>query len=393
MVKIKRYGAFMGIFLLSLMFYITSVYAFSVNIPLDIPSGNITNEYINNTYINQTLELNSTQFETGEPATIKTSWITSFINWVLGFGITNNIDATGYNITADYYFGDGSQLTGIASGLPENISINGSLSYAGGQSNPKNYMNFSRRLSDWNTLVFNNEGISQYYFAYYTGTITGWDIMNSQAKSMPNGLSCRNANTVGADCILALVGRTPATSSFYYNSVISNSATIKKMFIRNKFWSINSTLAVGAVQTGQISATLSSILTGGSFVGFYVTPNATGGGNWFIRCGGYKTAVDTGIPYQNNIWYNFLMEGNQKYGYNQLATNFNFYINGNFAGNCSNGFTSDMYYSFVGSWNENSFAGSTKGQDIIVWDKGYLEQNVFNYNDVWTNFNGGSSAP
>ena len=43
------------------------------------PSGNITNEYINNTYINQTLELNETQFETGEPATIKTSWLTSFI--------------------------------------------------------------------------------------------------------------------------------------------------------------------------------------------------------------------------------------------------------------------------------------------------------------------------
>lgn len=39
------------------------------------PSGNITNEYINNTYINQTLELNSTQFETGEPATIKESWL------------------------------------------------------------------------------------------------------------------------------------------------------------------------------------------------------------------------------------------------------------------------------------------------------------------------------
>ena len=43
------------------------------------PSGNITNEYINNTYINQTLELNSTQFETGEPVTIKTSWLTTFI--------------------------------------------------------------------------------------------------------------------------------------------------------------------------------------------------------------------------------------------------------------------------------------------------------------------------
>ena len=46
------------------------------------PSGNITNIYENNTYINQTLELNSTQFETGEPTTIKTSWLTSFIEGI-----------------------------------------------------------------------------------------------------------------------------------------------------------------------------------------------------------------------------------------------------------------------------------------------------------------------
>jgi hypothetical protein len=44
------------------------------------PSGNITNIYENNTYINQTVELNTTQFETGEPVTIKTSWLTSFID-------------------------------------------------------------------------------------------------------------------------------------------------------------------------------------------------------------------------------------------------------------------------------------------------------------------------
>ena len=45
-------------------------------------TGNITNIYENNTYINQTLELNSTQFESGEPATIKESWLTSFIEAV-----------------------------------------------------------------------------------------------------------------------------------------------------------------------------------------------------------------------------------------------------------------------------------------------------------------------
>lgn len=43
--------------------------------------SNIT--YINNTYINETLELNSTQFETGEPATIKTSWLETFVNSII----------------------------------------------------------------------------------------------------------------------------------------------------------------------------------------------------------------------------------------------------------------------------------------------------------------------
>lgn len=58
---------------------IVNATSFGYNYLDNNPSGNITNEYINNTYINQTLELNTTQFETGEPATIKTSWLTSFI--------------------------------------------------------------------------------------------------------------------------------------------------------------------------------------------------------------------------------------------------------------------------------------------------------------------------
>lgn len=68
------------------------------------PSGNITNEYINNTYINQTLELNSTQFETGEPATIKTSWLTSFIESIskwANYYTKTEIDARYSNNTGD----------------------------------------------------------------------------------------------------------------------------------------------------------------------------------------------------------------------------------------------------------------------------------------------------
>ncbi len=90
----------------------------SIDFTYPQPSGNITNEYINNTYINQTLELNSTQFETGEPATIKESWLTNFIEIIVesynyltetqadtlyckltGCTMNGNINLNNYNIT------------------------------------------------------------------------------------------------------------------------------------------------------------------------------------------------------------------------------------------------------------------------------------------------------
>lgn len=109
------------------------------------PSGtnNINNSYtnINNTYINQTVNatINSTQFDSNNPIHIKESWLTSFINNILNvFGLdyynkTSNINATGYNITATYFIGNGSLLTGISAGggsinntAVSNISILGS---------------------------------------------------------------------------------------------------------------------------------------------------------------------------------------------------------------------------------------------------------------------------
>jgi hypothetical protein len=76
----------------------------SIDFTYPQPSGNITNIYENNTYINQTLELNSTQFETGEPATIKTSWLTQIIEgvskWANYYTITE-IDNRYSNNTGD----------------------------------------------------------------------------------------------------------------------------------------------------------------------------------------------------------------------------------------------------------------------------------------------------
>ena len=80
------------------------------------PEGNIT--YENNTYINQTVNatVNTTQFDSANPIQIKTSWLTTFIEsiskWTNYWSKTENINATGYNITAtDFYSGTSKGLT------------------------------------------------------------------------------------------------------------------------------------------------------------------------------------------------------------------------------------------------------------------------------------------
>ena len=70
------------LFALILLTPLISANSFGYNYLDNKIQENITNEYINNTYINQTVELNTTQFEIGEPVTIKTSWLTSFIEAV-----------------------------------------------------------------------------------------------------------------------------------------------------------------------------------------------------------------------------------------------------------------------------------------------------------------------
>jgi hypothetical protein len=95
------------LFALILLTPLISANTFGYNYLDNKPTGNITNEYINNTYINQTLELNTTQFETGEPATIKLTWLTSFIEsiskWANYLLKGENIDMEAKNITNATY--------------------------------------------------------------------------------------------------------------------------------------------------------------------------------------------------------------------------------------------------------------------------------------------------
>ena len=108
------------------------------------PSGNITNEYINNTYINQTLELNSTQFETGEPATIKTSWLTSFIESISKW--------------ANYY--TKTEINDLISGISVSQPIRLNVQYP--------------------TISYGEI----YYLSKQNGTITKWDLRSSDSGSV-----------------------------------------------------------------------------------------------------------------------------------------------------------------------------------------------------------------
>ena len=58
-------------------------------------------EFGNITYINQTVNItaNSTQFDSLNPLTIKTSWLSSFINWLFGNGVNSNLNMQTNNIT------------------------------------------------------------------------------------------------------------------------------------------------------------------------------------------------------------------------------------------------------------------------------------------------------
>jgi hypothetical protein len=56
------------------------------------------------------VSVNSTQFDSSNPISIKVSWVETFVNalskWTNYWTKTENINQTGYNITADYFFGN-----------------------------------------------------------------------------------------------------------------------------------------------------------------------------------------------------------------------------------------------------------------------------------------------
>jgi len=113
------------IFVLSINFISSSLGYDNPNLPKlesttsTTTSQNITNNYYNSTFTNgTTYTFNDTQFSTtNNYVSILESWLTTFGNnmWcsLSGCSMTGNLETTG-NVTADYFIGDGSLLTGIS---------------------------------------------------------------------------------------------------------------------------------------------------------------------------------------------------------------------------------------------------------------------------------------
>jgi len=110
------------------------------------PEGNITNIFENNTYINQTVELNTTQFETGEPVTIKLSWLDSFINNLINL-FWNTESSKYYNTT---------QVDDLISNVSVEVNSTGLIKDWNESGYIKNW-NASGWIIDWNStgLILN----------------------------------------------------------------------------------------------------------------------------------------------------------------------------------------------------------------------------------------------
>jgi len=288
---------------------------------------------------------------------------------------------------------DGANFSGDVN-VVGNISASNSINWGGRQANAKNsYMNLPIRSSDWNTEVhfFDAEVLPK----YTSGTITQWDVMNSQSKSMPTIISCRTSNGVNSNCILAFMGRNPATSSFYANSTIGSARHIKNFVTRVKLWDINAKIVIGSMASGEISATLANYWTKGNGVNFLSEIDENGNGTWGYRCGNSNSINDSGVSIDNNKWYVLRITGNQEYGFGLSATSFDFFVDENLIGTCTPShyaYNNDLYYSTIGFWTQNTTATTTYGQDIVVVDWVYVEENRWDYDDLY-NFKGGSSSP
>lgn len=198
--------------------------------------GNIT--YINNTFVNETVNatINTTQFDSNNPISIKESWLTSFINNLVngiyckltGCSMEGNFNLNGYqlfidessslyttdngiveidandfivnsNLTANYLHGDGSQLTNLPTpnlddygkdvfcyyraftNFPEIASATGSL-----------YGEYTQTVL--NTGAFVGSGTQSYYASnpnFFTDIVSSMIFRSRAGTSADSGASVR----------------------------------------------------------------------------------------------------------------------------------------------------------------------------------------------------------
>jgi hypothetical protein len=361
--------AFMGIIIMAVMLMYPSVLAISYS---DNTYGKVVTPTaspyttINNTYINQTLELNSTQFETGEPATIKTSWLTSFIEGVSKWA-NYYLKSEVYNKSETYNQSEVNALLSSAGNSSFNQTLTDSLYFKVGKNINAPTIN----------LTINNFNMTG-EFRYDTNNVFGYtlpsrtlDVYKTEFGdgSIPSGSSNAAAGYTRAtdsttssqfvDAFMTIAGQ---------NTGLTTTNNIPAKNLRKFTLSVSVPIDAGhktvvGCYSSSTSADINTVDTG---VFYYEEDH----GQWNAKCceSGSCTNININysIPSGNQfVWLDII--SNAPNTINGQATMFSFYVNNVYKGNCTSNLP--IYYNRCGGWLENT----NTYLDTILYDFAYIE--------------------
>jgi hypothetical protein len=317
-----------------------------------IPIGTINNSYYNNTYINQSNTFNSTQFETGEPVTIKMNWLQSMIQLYAPspdlslYALISDLVSLVGNWTADkpnYY--NTSQVDALI---------------------PTTYNPDFVRIYE-NDFWITGDG-------YYPYTSTGGSTGKINTAESSVFVRLTNTANVGADARLEFLGTQAGASTTANDGTINPNLTISFLWIGNKaIGNLSANFVIGCYAT----STEQNLNTLNRGLGFKFN-NTAGDNNLypFSQTVSGLTQLE-GINISGTLEYLSLniTSNNPANAYDSTATNFTFwkkqqndaewvnlgYIDTNI------GYENEGCSSW-GIWLEKSVAGTTTSNPTIYTD-------------------------
>jgi hypothetical protein len=279
---------------------------------------------------------------------------------VVAVSATGNVISNG-NITASYFIGDGSQLTGVIAGAGEEL-INGNTNITtatngnanitiGGVSNIAVFTTTGVDITGGITgnsvsATGNIDGgnIRTIGLITVTGTVTGGNVATGGTVSATGNITGGNVNTAGTGAFgnINSVGEISATGNVYAAASISAAGNVAGNFIIGDGGFLSNVTVTSNVAVTQIANGTSSLAVNGSAGNILVTVNGVSNVAQFVPNG----IEVTGNVNSANIYLTgrFVSVGNVT-GANLLATN-NVVATGNVRGTHVN---SDLTMSAVGN--------------------------------------------